>query len=75
MAVLLVAIIAILLSLRTNENFLSLVAHAWVGFIVTFGPFVVLFSLYWKRTSGLGILFGMVTGVLTVLFWLNIPSF
>lgn len=72
MAVLLVALVAIFLSLDPNDNVLNLVGRAWAGFGAAFGP-VVLFSLHWRKTSGLGALCGMIAGALTVLVWINSP--
>lgn len=66
--VILVSIIALLLALNPESSVLDLVAYAWAGFGAAFGP-VIIFSLFWKRMSGLGALAGMVSGGLTVLIW------
>lgn len=71
-SVLVVAVIAVLLSLSPKESILSLVGNAWAGFGAAFGP-VILLSLLWKRTTAMGALSGMVVGGLTVLLWIYIP--
>ena len=72
LSVLVVAIIALLISLTPRESILNLVGNAWAGFGAAFGPLVLL-SLMWKRTTGLGGLLGMIVGGSTVLAWVYIP--
>jgi SSS family solute:Na+ symporter len=72
-AVLGVAIIAILLSLRPSDTILGLVGYAWAGFGSAFGP-AILLSLYWKRMTRWGALAGMIVGAVTVLIWVNVPT-
>ncbi|MDA1477130.1 sodium/proline symporter PutP [Bacillus changyiensis] len=69
LSVLLVAVIAILLSLSPNKTILDLVGYAWAGFGSAFGP-AILLSLYWKRMNQWGALGGMITGAVTVLIWI-----
>ena len=69
LSVLLVAIVAISLAYDRNSSILSLVSNAWAGFGAAFGPLVIL-SLYWKKMNKHGALAGMLTGALTVLFWI-----
>lgn len=71
-SVLVVALIAILLSLNPQDTILNLVGHAWAGFGSAFGP-VILLSLMWRRTTRLGAIIGMVVGGLTVLAWVYFP--
>jgi len=68
LSVLLVAVIAILLSLTPNNTILDLVGYAWAGFGSAFGP-AILLSLYWKRMNKWGALAGMVAGAATVILW------
>ena len=70
--VLLVSLAAIGLAFDRSSNILSLVGNAWAGFGAAFGP-VILLSLYWKGLSREGALAGMITGAVTVLFWLYAP--
>jgi solute:Na+ symporter, SSS family len=71
-AVLGVAIIGILLSLKPSDTILGLVGYAWAGFGSAFGP-AILLSLYWKRMTRWGALAGMIVGAATVLIWVNTP--
>lgn len=71
LSVLLVAVIAIIMSLNPSATILSLVSHAWAGFGSAFGP-VVLISLFWKRMTKWGALSGMVVGGLVVIIWLQL---
>lgn len=63
-----IALIAIALGLDPNNSILNIVAYAWAGFGATFGP-VLLFALFWRRTTRNGILAGMVVGGCTVIIW------
>ncbi|ALC83921.1 MULTISPECIES: sodium/proline symporter PutP [Bacillus] len=68
--VLIVAAVAILLSLTPNDTILGLVGNAWAGFGAAFGP-AVLLSLFWKRMNHLGALAGIIVGAATVLIWIS----
>ena len=70
LAVLIVAIIAAALAYKQNNTILSLVAYAWAGFGASFGP-VILLSLFWKKITNWGALFGMIVGAVTVIIWKN----
>ena len=73
MAVLVVAIIAALLAWNPERSILSLVGFAWAGFGAAFGP-IILLSLYWKRLTNYGALWGMVLGASTAFIWGKIES-
>ena len=64
--------VAIVLAFDRSSSILSLVSYAWAGFGAAFGP-IILLSLYWRRITRNGALAGMITGALTVLFWLYAP--
>ena len=66
--VFIVAIISIWIAYDPDSKVLSLVSYAWAGFGAAFGP-VVVFSIFWKRTSRNGALLGMITGALTVIIF------
>ncbi|HRO72300.1 MAG TPA: sodium/solute symporter, partial [Saprospiraceae bacterium] len=68
LSVLIVAFIAISLSLTPRDSILNLVGNAWAGFGAAFGPLILL-SLLYKKSSMQGALSGMLVGGLTVLFW------
>ncbi len=70
-AVLVVSVVAALLALNQDNTILNLVAYAWAGFGASFGP-VILLSLYWKKMTKWGALFGMIVGAVTVIIWKNV---
>ncbi|MGA6120081.1 sodium/proline symporter PutP [Sphingobacterium anhuiense] len=72
LSVLIVAIIALLLSLNPKDSILNLVGNAWAGFGAAFGPLIIL-SLLWKKTTATAGLLGMLVGGATVLLWVYIP--
>lgn len=72
LSVLVVAVIAIWIALDRSSSILSLVSHAWAGFGAAFGP-VILISLYWRKMTMAGALAGMLSGAITVLFWVYSP--
>lgn len=66
--VIVVALLAYILALNPESSVLDLVSYAWAGFGAAFGPVVIL-SLFWKRMTKNGALFGMLLGGTTVLVW------
>ena len=64
-----VAIVAGLLAMDPESTVLGIVGNAWAGFGAAFGP-AILFSLRWKRTTGAGVLAGMVVGAAVVIAWI-----
>ena len=68
-----VSIIAILIALNPNNTVLGLVENAWAGFGATFGP-IMLFSLFYKKTSRNGAIAGIVTGGLVAIIWRNLGN-
>ena len=71
-AVLAVAVVAYFIARDPKSSIMDLVSNAWSGFGSTFGP-LVLFSLFWKKTTRSGALAGMIGGGLTVIIWDYIP--
>lgn len=71
MAVLVVSLIAMLLAWPNKESILKLVSFAWAGFGGAFGPIIIL-SLYWRKLTAKGALWGMIAGAITVGIWGNI---
>jgi Na+/proline symporter len=67
-----VGLVALLLAWRANALVYSLVLYAWAGLGAAFGP-PLLLSLWWRRTSRLGVLSGFIVGTVTVLVWYNVP--
>ncbi|AWB82140.1 sodium/proline symporter PutP [Corynebacterium yudongzhengii] len=67
-AVVVIAAIALLLSINPSDSILGLVGFAWAGFGSAFGPLVIA-SLYWKRLTAPGAIVGMVSGAITAIIW------
>ena len=68
LSVILVACCSLALASNPNNYILELVAYAWAGFGASFGP-LVLFSLFWRRTTIKGAIAGVFFGGTTVLVW------
>lgn len=73
LTVVVVSIIAVLIALNPNNTVLGLVENAWAGFGATFGP-IMIFSLFWKRTTKKGAIAGLVTGGITAIIWRNLGT-
>jgi sodium/proline symporter len=73
LAMLLVTIFGIGIALSGNQSIFRVVSYAWAGFGASFGP-LILFSLFWKRTTFSAAIAGMLTGGITVLVWKNAVS-
>ena len=67
-----VAIVALLLAMDSSNTILSLVSNAWAGFGAAFGP-LVLFCLYKKDLTQNAAMAGIISGAVTVLFWIYAP--
>ncbi len=65
---LVIALIAIFIALDENSVIFQIVSFAWAGFGATFGP-LMLFSLFWKRTTRAGAVAGMIGGAGMVFLW------
>lgn len=63
-----IALIAIVIALDEKSVIFQIVSFAWAGFGATFGP-IMLFSLFWKRTTRAGAIAGMVSGAAMVFIW------
>ncbi|MEE3278221.1 MAG: sodium:proline symporter, partial [Pseudomonadota bacterium] len=68
-----VAMIAWGIALDPENRVLDLVAYAWGGLGASLGP-CVLCCLFWKGTSGKGLIAGMLVGALTIFFWRNLSG-
>jgi sodium/proline symporter len=60
-------------ALSGNTSIFRVVSYAWAGLGAAFGP-LMLFSLFWKRTTLSGAIAGMLTGGVTVFLWKNLIS-
>ena len=65
---LVITAVAILIALDEDSIIFSIVSFAWAGFGATFGP-IMLFSLFWKRTTKQGAVAGMISGGVMVFVW------
>ncbi|MDR1589281.1 MAG: sodium/proline symporter PutP [Oscillospiraceae bacterium] len=63
-----IAIVGVIIALDQNSKIFTLVSFAWAGFGAAFGP-LVLFSLFWKRTTHAGAVAGMAVGGGMVFLW------
>ena len=70
---LVLALIGIVIALDENSVIFTIVSFAWAGFGATFGPLVI-FSLFWKRTTRAGAIAGMVSGAGMVFLWKMVIS-
>jgi sodium/proline symporter len=67
-AMLLVTVFGVSIALSGNQSIFRIVSYAWAGFGAAFGP-LMLFSLFWKRTTLQGAIAGMLTGGIMVVVW------
>lgn len=63
-----VALVGMIIALDEDSIIFTIVSFAWAGFGATFGP-VMLFSLFWKRTTHAAAVAGMVSGGVMVFVW------
>lgn len=57
---------------EVRSVFRFVIDYAWAGLGAAFGPALIM-SLFWRRTTGWGILAGMLTGVTTAILWRQFP--
>ncbi len=63
-----IALVGVIIAWREDSVIFKLVSFAWAGFGATFGP-IMLFSLFWKRTTRAGAIAGMFAGAISVFVW------
>ena len=63
-----VSLVAAVLAYDPNSSVFQIVSFAWAGFGAAFGP-LMLFCLFWKRTTLSGAVAGMITGGATIFLW------
>ncbi len=68
LTVVIIAFIAVFIAKDPNSSVFGIVSFAWAGFGGAFGP-VMLFSLFWRRTTRNGALAGMISGGAMVFIW------
>lgn len=63
-----VALVAMIIALDPNSSIFNLVSLAWSGFGAAFGP-LILFALFWQRTTLKGAISGMIGGGTLSVIW------
>lgn len=63
-----IAVIGVIIAWKEDSVIFNLVSFAWAGFGATFGP-IMLFSLFWKKTTRAGAIAGMISGGVSVIIW------
>ena len=63
-----IAIFAIIIAWDSNSTIFGITSFAWAGFGAAFGPLMI-FSLFWKRTTYPAAIAGMLSGGVMVFFW------
>lgn len=71
LSVLIVAVVAVVLSIHPRDNILNLTGNAWAGFGAAFAP-LILVALMDKKSTWQGALAGMLVGGITVLVWVYV---
>jgi sodium/proline symporter len=66
-----VTVFGVIMALSGNESIFRIVSYAWAGLGAAFGP-LVLFSLFWKRTTFPAAVAGMLSGGIMVIVWKNL---
>jgi sodium/proline symporter len=72
-AMLAVTVFGIGIALSGNQSIFRVVSYAWAGLGAAFGP-LILFSLFWKRTTFPAAVAGMLSGGIMVVLWKNLIS-
>jgi sodium/proline symporter len=70
---LLVTLFGLYVALSGSDTIFKIVSYAWAGLGACFGP-LILFSLFWKRTTLAGAAAGMLSGGVIVVLWKNVIS-
>ncbi len=63
-----VSALGMVIAMDETSVIFKVVSFAWAGFGATFGP-IMLFSLFWKRTTLEGAVAGMLSGGIAVFVW------
>jgi sodium/proline symporter len=68
-----VGLVGFLISISSSKLVFAMVSYAWAGLGSSFGP-ALLMTLWWKRTTGKGVLAGMITGTIITIAWTSLPA-
>jgi len=67
-AIVVIAILGVVFAMDPSSSVFKIVSFAWAGFGGAFGA-LVLFSLFWKRTTKAGAYAGMISGGIMIFIW------
>ncbi|MGK7391264.1 MAG: sodium/proline symporter [Candidatus Cyclobacteriaceae bacterium M2_1C_046] len=73
-AVALLLVFALTLGFVAEDIVFWLVLYSWAGLGATIGP-TVLLAVFWRKTTGEGVIAGIITGAALVIAWKQIPFF
>ena len=68
LTVIIIAILGVIIARNPDSSVFGIVSFAWAGFGASFGP-IVICSLFWKRTTLSGAVYGMAAGGIMVFVW------
>ena len=68
LTVIVIAILGMVIARDPNSSVFRIISFAWAGFGAAFGP-LMLFCLFWKRTTLQGAVAGMITGGAVIFLW------
>ncbi|MDR0553340.1 MAG: sodium/proline symporter [Treponema sp.] len=71
LTMLLVTVFGVIIAISGSRSIFRVVSYAWAGLGAAFGP-LMLFSLFWKRTTFPAAVAGMLTGGVMVALWKNV---
>lgn len=69
----LVGALGFVISITSQDLVFAMVSYAWAGLGSSFGP-TLLMTLWWKGTTGKGVLAGMITGTIVTIIWSSFPE-
>ncbi len=68
-----IGVSAVFFAWNQSGGVFRFVQYAWGGLAAGFGPALIM-CLRWKRTTPWGVAAGMMTGLVTIVVWHNVPS-
>jgi sodium/proline symporter len=71
LSMLAVTVFGVVIATTGNDSIFRVVSYAWAGLGASFGP-LILFSLFWKRTTLPAAVAGMLSGGVLVVLWKNV---
>lgn len=69
----LVGLSGFLIAITSGKLVFAMVSYAWAGLGSSFGP-ALLLTLWWKRTTGKGVMAGMLTGTIVTIVWTSLTA-